>query len=1568
MNERVVPYQIRPPEQEGPSAGTVLGAAFRLENDIVNALSYANRKGTRFAVDVDFNIDEAATASPLWDEHGPRLAQAQSLAEFQSIEARLQKEQADRELYAGAGVGGMAAGMVAGVLSPVMFIPLTGQARGARGVAQAFALAGAAAGSQEAVLLLNQELRTGVEAGIGVAAGTVLGGLLGTAAVYLRRADRAALARGLEIDAPAPRAGAVIRDAEGNHIRTGENPELVFPAGTVRSPADAVVLDRVNSSFALINRVIAQEDYAGLRRLIDDPKTPFEVRGFAQDILARAEVGRRAATAARAIDMPEEIAEAWGHYRQQLSEAPEAGAIPATDVARREFFEALEAAGVAPEQIPAISRRLREEAAPGPVRGARDVATEVQNEQIAPRLISESEAAQGQSIGARRRDDQFTPMLRQVDPETGEITSVPLIDPAAEVDPGTLARDVGGVLTQLGRVNPVIRTVQQSGMPIKAQGVRRNMLQMADGGGEYTGAQFGIPPAPGGTTEHRMGFFYARMAEAFRIQRDAYMEYRGRPNTFVNRRLTDFQSTFNIRPGGGHLSFVEFKEQVVDSFHTGFASPIKEANDVAREWSSKFFGAFNEAMLEATEGRGARALYELLDDADPMKNYFTHIFSVDKIVQDREGFINLVADYYQTHAAAVAGRRWQKLQRQERAEAGYEDLLRLGREDAQLELDTIAEALRAAPNVDDISPEAVRIRELRDVRRALRDDEYERLLDDPAQRLYTRGDPEGERAAARAARQNTKEQYDALTEEINSLEAAMAPEARELLDRSRELRARRSVILRSFGEIERRRERALSQIERNEELNLNAIQSFEKKALSLHNRLNRINDKDLDAGLVRLEQQFDKAMQTLAKSDERLEKLSRDIGTEFEPTEKLSIAEAQRAMREARAERALERFTKAAEYDREGARRALEERLQLARTYLNKVNSARSERTARLRERVKAQDPERAAREIEGMRAAREARQDSFIDWLRESGADDFDLQAGTFDFSATARELASGLSYKITGSPLRIGQLDLLPELKGPMKRRVLDIPYEQKKAFLELDSERVLSRYTRSMGADIELYRAFGSTSGRTMLENADAELRKIESVLRTRTVDENGKPITEARRKKELKAHESGAKMILRDLEHTVTRIRGMAGLPTDPSSFWYRAGRAAMLFNVPIMMGSAAVTSIPDFGRPLMVHGMMRTFKDSWMPLIGGLVDSGQAQLNRAQIRQLHLVNIGYETITQQRAQPTFDIMLDTAGRTRPERILEFISTKTPTIALFGPQTDWAKTAAGLVTMARMLDGVERVAAGRMRPNDPELAYLTRTGLTPNQMERIAEQFNRPEGHTVVQGTKVPNLESWTDYEAMRAFSAAMQRESDNIIITPGLERARVADEHILGRLFMQFRSFTMGAHSKMLISGLQQRDAAAFHFLSGVVGSLAFGALSYYIWARTTSERATQEMMNAGWETWMDQAIYRSGLLGLFSEVQNVGGKIPAVADYVTFAGGNIAGRRPDSALAAAAGPTFGTAQTISAVLNGLDSPTQGTLGQARKLIPYQNVFYLRRALDMVEEGLGNTLGLPERRQ
>ena len=55
-------------------------------------------------------------------------------------------------------------------------------------------------------------------------------------------------------------------------------------------------------------------------------------------------------------------------------------------------------------------------------------------------------------------------------------------------------------------------------------------------------------------------------------------------------------------------------------------------------------------------------------------------------------------------------------------------------------------------------------------------------------------------------------------------------------------------------------------------------------------------------------------------------------------------------------------------------------------------------------------------------------------------------------------------------------------------------------------------------------------------------------------------------------------------------------------------------------------------------------------------------------------------------------------------------------------------------------------------------------------------------------------RLPNIGNWADREARRVYETAMIRESDRLIINPGLERPLITDEGMAGRIVTQFRSF------------------------------------------------------------------------------------------------------------------------------------------------------------------------------
>jgi len=138
-------------------------------------------------------------------------------------------------------------------------------------------------------------------------------------------------------------------------------------------------------------------------------------------------------------------------------------------------------------------------------------------------------------------------------------------------------------------------------------------------------------------------------------------------------------------------------------------------------------------------------------------------------------------------------------------------------------------------------------------------------------------------------------------------------------------------------------------------------------------------------------------------------------------------------------------------------------------------------------------------------------------------------------------------------------------------------------------------------------------------------------------------------------------------------------------------------------------------------------------------------------------------------------------------------------------------------------------------------------------------------------------------------------------------------------------------------------------------VSGAMVSLALGALSYYIRAQLVGGQFKENMEKASIAEWADNAVYNSGLLGIFSEVQGIASKFPATAPYSTFAGRAVTRRSGQGIISDTLGPSFDFADTALNVATGLDDPTQATVGQTRKLLPYQNLWWFRRLFNEIEE-------------
>jgi hypothetical protein len=345
-----------------------------------------------------------------------------------------------------------------------------------------------------------------------------------------------------------------------------------------------------------------------------------------------------------------------------------------------------------------------------------------------------------------------------------------------------------------------------------------------------------------------------------------------------------------------------------------------------------------------------------------------------------------------------------------------------------------------------------------------------------------------------------------------------------------------------------------------------------------------------------------------------------------------------------------------------------------------------------------------------------------------------------------------------------------------------------------------------------------------------------------------------------------------------------------------------------------------------------------------------------------MEELKLAGGALDALIHTRAHELFDVFSDYRPGTKFERGLEATTARMGIIAGFDYWTSAMKQFNAVVLNARMMDAVRLVATGEGSAKEVTKAtqWLASLNIADQMPSRIWKEVTDNAGGGKVNGIWLPQTEKWSDNDVIAAYRQALVGETDNTIITPGLERPLASDVNYVMKAIFQFKSFALSSVTKTTIAGLQQRDAASMY---GATISLALGMFSYYIWAMTASNRSREEMMKADFGHWVDEGISRSGMLGIIDELLRAGERIPLLEGLTRFGKERTSYREGADLLELMMGPSWDFAQKAGSILMGIDDPTQHTGHMVRQLTPLQNLIGLRTGFDKIEEAIG----LPEER-
>lgn len=368
------------------------------------------------------------------------------------------------------------------------------------------------------------------------------------------------------------------------------------------------------------------------------------------------------------------------------------------------------------------------------------------------------------------------------------------------------------------------------------------------------------------------------------------------------------------------------------------------------------------------------------------------------------------------------------------------------------------------------------------------------------------------------------------------------------------------------------------------------------------------------------------------------------------------------------------------------------------------------------------------------------------------------------------------------------------------------------------------------------------------------------------------------------------------------------------------------RTLRKYNVSTMLGGVVISSVADAAGHVLVNGMGRTIRDSMLPMVRNIKASNLA---KEQLQDILMASRALNNDVLRRITETGVA----TGRTRGtlERFGD------ATIDIFSTATGmpyWNsshRVMAGLTSQARTIRTLNgKFKAGTISKADKQ--RLVDLGLDDDLQKRIFAQHTKYGEE--IDGSFLLNMHRWSDVDAADKLAAGINKEVNNVVLIPGKGDLPSTAQTEIGKTILQFKSFVFTASNRLLLRGVQRHDAQTFMHLFAAVG---LGALTYAIKRKLEGKDIDDDPLRL-----VSEGISRSGVSGMMGDI-NFG--LNPWSGSTRYAGLKFTGYAfgPSAAVAANA---YGAAASMAQDGKVSDA----SLGKLRRLVPFNNLFYLRAAV------------------
>lgn len=303
------------------------------------------------------------------------------------------------------------------------------------------------------------------------------------------------------------------------------------------------------------------------------------------------------------------------------------------------------------------------------------------------------------------------------------------------------------------------------------------------------------------------------------------------------------------------------------------------------------------------------------------------------------------------------------------------------------------------------------------------------------------------------------------------------------------------------------------------------------------------------------------------------------------------------------------------------------------------------------------------------------------------------------------------------------------------------------------------------------------------------------------------------------------------------------------------------------------------------------------------------------------------------------------------------------------AKFSLVEPWAKAGRVVATESAKVHILKSAQKGWGNLNATTRTDFAKFFIDEDMMQRIAAEA----GNIEPASFKVSDLALWQDQEAARIFRASIYGHVEQALNIPSIGTgSQFMTEHGLGQVLMRYQSFNMASHESMFLASLQNGDATRLGIAAANYIAINFMSLVAYdtLTSRDTSWEkyfgSADAVQLTAWKILLRGGFVAAGADGAINILKIVGHENSPVAEqlrewFPKSIEDEVWSKYADvDTLAKLAGPTYGYAEQVVKTGAGLMDGEWDSkdVSNIRKILPGQNIGWLRGSLDYVEELLG----------